>query len=135
MRNYELTCLISSKLSEEEAKNLSAKIESLIKDEEGISSGLKNFIRRRLATPIKKERQAYLFTLDFHFEPDKLEIFSKSLKNLPEILRFSIGGKKVARIEPFREKILPKIKKTLPEAEKVGIEEIEKKLEEILGEI
>lgn len=133
MKFYELTCLISSKLSEEEAKNLSAKIESLIKDEEGVSSGLKNFIRRRLATPIKKEGQAYLLTMDFHFEPDKLEILSKSLKNLPEILRFSIEVKKVARIEPFREKILPKIKK--PFAEKVELEDIEKKLEEILGEV
>ena len=135
MRDYELTCLISSKLSEEEAKNLSAKIESLIKDEGGFSSGLKNFIRRKLAIPIKKEGQAYLFILDFHFEPDKLEIFSKSLKNMPEILRFLIEVKKVTRIEPFREKILPKIKKPVAETEKVEIEEIEKKLEEILGEI
>jgi ribosomal protein S6 len=135
MRPYELTCLISSKLSEEEAKNLSAKIESLIKDEEGFSSGLRNLIRRKLAIPIKKERQAYLLTLDFHFEPDKLEIFSKSLKSLPEILRFLIEGKKMVKIEPFREKISPKIKKTFAETEKVEIEEIEKKLEEILGEI
>ena len=135
MKLYELTCLISSKLSEEEVKNLSEKINSLIKEEGGVSSGLRNFIRRRLASPIKKEGQAYLLTLNFHFEPEKLEIFGKKLKGLPEILRFLIEGKKVTKVEILLEKIPPKIKKPLPEVEKVELEDIEKKLEEILGEI
>jgi ribosomal protein S6 len=135
MKFYELTCLISSKLSEEEVKNLSEKINSLIKEGGGSFSELKIPIRRKLAYPIKKEGQIYLLTLNFHFEPEKLEIFGGKLKNLPEILRFSIQNKKITKIETLREKIIPKIKKPVPETEKVEIEEIEKKLEEILGEI
>ena len=135
MKRYELTCLISSKLSEEEVKGLSEKINSLIKEEGGVSSEMRNLIRRKLASPIKKEGQVYLLTLNFHFEPEKLESLEKKLKGLPEILRFLIEGKKVAKVEILLEKIPPKIKKPLPEVEKVELEDIEKKLEEILGEI
>jgi len=136
MRFYELTSLISSKLSEEEARKISEKINSFIQKEEGILDKEANPLKLKLALPIKKERQAYLLTLNFYLDLGKLENLEKKLKSTPEILRFLVQRKKLEIAKIIPEKPLLKIKKPLkPREEKVELEEIEKKLEEILGEI
>ncbi|PIP25128.1 MAG: hypothetical protein COX34_00360 [Candidatus Nealsonbacteria bacterium CG23_combo_of_CG06-09_8_20_14_all_36_12] len=136
MRFYELTSLISSKLSEEEARKISEKINSFIQKEEGILDKEANPLKLKLALPIKKERQAYLLTLNFYLDLGKLENLEKKLKSTPEILRFLVQRKKLEIAKILPEKPLLKIKKPLkPREEKVELEEIEKKLEEILGEI
>lgn len=134
MKYYELTYLISPHLSTEEAKAFSEKINSLIEKEGGILSELKNPTQQKLAYPIKKEVRAYLSSLTFHLLPEKLENLKMKLKTLPEILRFLLFTKKVAKVEIPAKKIVPKIKMPLKKEKKVELEEIEKKLEEILGE-
>lgn len=135
MKSYELTYLISPDLSEEELKIFQEKINSFIKEEGGRLEEFKNPIEKRLEYPIKNKERGCLTTLDFHFEPGKLENLEKKLKQEPSILRYLILTKRVSKkIET--PKIKPKKEiKELKKEKKVELEKIEEKLEEILGEI
>lgn len=128
MKFYELTYLISPKLTIVEAQEFSDKIIDLIKKEGGILDEIKNPIKRKLAYQIKKESGGFLTSLNFYFEPEKIENLTKKIDSDDQILRSLILTKKLPR-----KKELPKIPKIKKE-EKVALEEIEKKIEEILGE-
>lgn len=152
MKNYELSCLISSQLQEEEIKSFPEKISSLIKSFGGGIIDIKNPIRKKIGYPIKHEWQAWFLAADFNLEPDRMEELKNQIKPLSEILRFMIVNQKPLSDESFDEilnqpgKIIPAEKnaeKEIPEVEhrakelkeeKVELEEIDKKLEEILGE-
>ncbi len=135
MKNYELTALISSELSEEEAKTLQGKIISLIQEGGGILNGELTFFRKKLAYPIKKQLQAYLSIFNFQLVAEKLASVDKKLKDEKEILRFLIVIKvpiKEGRMKPRR---VPKITpKPITLEKKVELKEIEEKLEQILKE-
>ena len=128
MNFYELAYLISSKLTLEDAKNFSEQIIDWIKKEGGMVAEVKNPKRIKLAYEIKKETEGFLVSLNFHLEPEKLENVVKKMKSEGQILRSLIFAKKAPK-----EKELPKIPKIKKE-EKVALEDIEKRLEEILGE-
>ena len=133
-KTYELTYLISSILTEEEAKVLQSKIGELVVNEGGLIKDSPMPIRKKLAYPINKEVQAYLAVIDFQLKPEKLANLEKALKAETQILRYLLLIKK-----PFREMkrsrlvMEPKVKKT-KEEKRVELNEIEKKLEEILDE-
>ena len=142
MKRYELSYLIPANLSEEELKNLSQKINSFIQ-EEGILGEMNNPQKIKLSSPIKKQSQAYLIILNFDLNSDpfnlqgKLENLEKKLKSESQILRYflmikppakeiSLPAKKLTPTKPIEKFVKPK--------PKVELKEIEKKLEEILGE-
>ena len=138
MKYYELTYLISPDSLEEEVKDFQEKINSLIQTEEGIlEQGVKP-AKKKLGYQIKKKSEAFLGIQDFRLNPEKLGALEKKLKKEKKLLRYMIlakprtrevlvRGKKVPR-KPIRKPI--KVKKE----EKVELKDIEKKLEEILGE-
>ena len=144
MKNYELTYLISPDLSEEELKNLSAKINSFIPEEAGVLEKTTEPLRKRLGYPIKRKAGAFSVSLNFSFNPEKLEDLEKKLKSENQILRYIILIKTTAK------EVLPRKKRPLkipqkitepsepaahqPKAKKVELKEIDKKIEEILGE-
>ena len=145
MKNYELSCIISSKLSEEGAKELSDKISSLIQSEEGEILETKTPFRQRLGYFIKKEKQGWFSIIHINLEPEKLKSLEKKIKALPEILRFMFVVKKLERKEFLPERTTRRTKAfeitsnrekmaKQPAEEKVELEDIEKKLKEILGE-
>jgi ribosomal protein S6 len=122
MRNYELTYLISSGLSEEELKRFQEKIISLIQEVGGTLGETKEPIRKKVA---------YLATLNFHLSPEKLDSLEKRLKSENQIIRYMILVRKAPK------KVLEvaiKSKKIIKPEPKVELKEIEKKLEEILDE-
>lgn len=131
MKHYELTYLISPDLSEEELKSLRGKINSFVAQALGISIRESAFSRKKLAFPIKKESQAYFNTLIFQLNPEKLESFEKNLKAQTQIIRYLILSGKKPEFAQIAEKPRRSVKRIEPP--KVEIEEIEKKLEEILG--
>lgn len=150
MRYYELTYLLSPDLSEEEVRRWQEKIRTTIQEEGGIISETKNPLKRKLAYPIKdnlrsKKREGYLATLSFNLDsdrqksrPEKLENLEKKLRAENQILRYLISSKRRAKIiamakKPFPKPKIPK-KVEKPKVKKVELGEIEKKLEEILGE-
>ena len=134
MKLYELTYLISPELSEEELKNIQEKINSLIQKGAGVLHEVKLPIKKKLVERIKKQREAFLTNLSFYLEPDKLGNLEQQLKSEKKILRYLILARpkiKIAKVRKRPTKVIPKIP---VKEKKVELKEIEKKLEEILGE-
>ena len=134
MKLYELTYLISPEFSEEELKSLNEKINSLIQKGTGVLNEVKLPIKKKLAYPIKKQREAFLINLSFYFEPEKLGSLEKELKSEKKILRYLILAKPKIKIAKVRKRPTKVISKIPVKEKKVELKEIEKKLEEILRE-
>ena len=135
MKYYELTYLISPELSENELKETQEKIISLIKKGGGEIEKSNKPIKVKLKYPIKKQGEGFLGTLSFYCPPEKLKNLEEKLTKEGFILRYLILRKKlfkklkVAEIKTEKKMIKPKKEK------KIKLEEIDKKLEEILGKI
>lgn len=135
MNYYELIYLISPNLSEEELKAFQEKISSFVQAEEGRLEKSKNPINKKLEYPIKNKDTAFLATLNFYSDPEKLENLEKKLKKESPILRYLILNRKTPEKIKIPE-IKPKTEiKKIRKEEKVKLEKIEEKLDEILGEI
>ncbi len=131
MKDYELAYLISPELSKEEVKPFQDKIISFIQNEGGVLIENVNPVNKLLSYPVKKQIQAYLAVLDFQLNPEKLAELEKKIKAETQILRYLILIKpKLKEIKAVLRKFAPK---KAPER-KVELKEIEKKLEEILGQ-
>jgi len=129
MRDYELTYLISKELNEEEAQNLQNKLISLIESEGGVLISQKAPIKKKLAYPVKKQPIAYLATINYQLAPEKLSDLEKKLKAEVSILRYLIIV--LPSLPQPAKPTVPLIKKPAP-TKKTKLEEIEKKLDEIL---
>ena len=132
MKLYEFTYLIYPNLSREEINSLEDRINSFIKEGNGTIVKSSSVVKKTLAYPIKKIGEAFLANLIFNLEPEKVESLEKKIKSEKRIIRYLLLKKKVSKkvITPYRLRVKTKIE-TKP---KVELEEIEKKLEEILGE-
>jgi small subunit ribosomal protein S6 len=130
MKTYELTYLISAEVKKEELRLLREKINSLIEKEGEIFSEFSPSFKKKLAYLVKKHTEAYLVSLDFQIEPPKIKELEKLLKSEKKLLSWLILKKKISKIK-LPEKIPLKMP---PKEKKVELEEIEKKLEEILGQ-
>ncbi len=139
MRHYELTYLISPELSEEEIRGFQEKIISLIQGVGGSLSEVLEPTRKKMVYPVRKKSSngVYLTTLNFNLSPEKLGGLEKGLKSENQVLRHIILTKpRTKEVLGLSKKVPPsKLPKKIvkPEA-KVELKEIEKKLEEILGE-
>ena len=148
-RQYELTFILSPNLGEEEISSFEQEIEKNIENLEGTLRKKGRLEKRSLSYPIKKFQSGYHLMVNFLFSPEKLEELYSALKHKKEILRYiitvvpeessfvkDIKGKKPKKI-PQAEKIKkPKEEKPSPKKASKGktkLEEIDKKLEEILG--
>jgi ribosomal protein S6 len=125
MRYYQLAYLLSPELKKEEVENIKKHLTTFF-EKEGILDKVEEPLKRTLFYPIKKKTEAFLGTVYFYLDPEKIEGLEKKLKEEEKILRYLIVSEKA----PKKIKIEKKIKKP----EKVELKEIEKKIEEILGE-
>lgn len=145
---YELIT-IAPNLTDTEASQALERISKIIEDAEClVPSASKTSMRTRFAYPIKHVRQGLYHFIRFEAEPQKIKDLIKELKLVPEILRFRVEKIKLPRempsspiaSPPARERGWTTREKTdLPatpilEEKKVTIEELDKKLEEILKE-
>ena len=92
------------------------------------------FIEKKFfAYPVKKYQEGFLGQTNFSLEKNKLKEFQNYLKTKKEIIRTLLEKKEKFKEAPEieRERRRPLFKKP-PKKEKVKIEELEKKLEEIL---
>ncbi|MBC7074188.1 30S ribosomal protein S6 [Candidatus Parcubacteria bacterium] len=131
MRYYELAYLISSKLNQTEIEDLQKKVISILRKEGGVLDEENPTLKRTLAYPIKKETEAFLVSLTFFLDPQKVTSVKKEIEKEGAILRYLIFQKKAPK-ETKSKLVLPKEKITKPK--KVELEKLEEKLEEILGE-
>jgi len=138
-RYYELTFIANPTLEPKEIENLINSVKEAILALEG---EIKNELQPKaiqLAYPVKKFKNAHLVSFDLELEGEKAEELKKRLDQKEEILRYILFRKQAPKIIPQKEKIQPPSPKTeKPESKKikkpvkVELEEIDKKLEEIL---
>lgn len=124
---YELTYLLDPDLTEKEQREQREAILNLITKNGGILNEINLPKKVKLYFPIKKKREGFLADLTFFIEKEKLPEIEKRLKREKGVMRFLILRKKGER--PAVE-----IQKFEPKKEKVSLEEIDKKLKEILKE-
>jgi len=130
MRFYEIAYLISTKIEPEKVKETQKEIISLVRKHEGEIEEETPPLKRTLAYPIKKEKEAFLVSLTFWMSPSKIKDFKKDVDKIKEILRYLI-----VIVKKKAPKKVPEIEKKKPtkKPEKVELEKLEEKLEEILG--
>jgi len=159
-KQYQLTCLLSPLLEQKEIEEISQKIEKWIKEKGGSLLGERNYytFKKNLAYPLKKYREAFYLNFGFLLAGQYINQLGQKLNLEKDILRhFVINNprpkakpetidKKIAdKIEPLiaREVPLKDIKaeseettqkRVSPNREKVEIEKLDKKLDEILNE-
>jgi small subunit ribosomal protein S6 len=123
--------------SEEDAKNTSKKVTDFISEEGGVSEKTTELLKRRLGYPIKKQREAFLVSFYFEMEPEKLADLEKKIKAEDQVLRYLILTKKPVKKTPIPR--MPILAEKVPltpvkEQKKVELKEIDKEIEQILGE-
>ena len=128
MKLYEFTYLINPDISKEDINSLQEIIKSFIKEEEGSIVRINPPLKKNLAYPIKKKKEAFLVDLTFDLNPDKLDGLNKKIKSEKRIIRYLLFKKKLSK----KKLKVRATRKPQPKA-KVELKEIEKKLEEILG--
>jgi ribosomal protein S6 len=129
MKNYELTYLIPANIADEEKKQISEHLSSLIQDKGGVlkEGGLP--IKKTLPQAIKNLVEVFSVSINFFISPDKIQEIEAGLKEEKTILRSIIVIKKILSApKPIRKRI-----KESPQ-KKVDLKNIEEKIDEILKE-
>ena len=151
---YEIAYLVSPAYSAEDAQNFQQDVKNQVQALGGFIDHEGELIKRRLFYPIKKMAEAHAAGFRFTLGSEKIAELESRLKN-PQVLRSMIVHTKRQPARTFRPRIekvsgaeKPKFEQTVaalkPERPKIeprlpdgrgaaNIEEIDKKLEEILG--
>lgn len=156
-RRYTLHFMLKSAVGVEGAHNFSQEISKKVETLGGkIETSMCGEQTRIFAYPIKKEGQGFLCETVFLIEPEKIKDLYNDLKNEDSVLRHVIETKKPTqksvklRMEKERRRSIKKEGKSLTEKDekaepitkqeakkrdKISIEEIDKKLDEIIKNI
>lgn len=154
--NYELVYILTPKFSEDEFKSKAKEILDLLKKAEAEVAKEDFWGKKELAYPIKHFEEGWYVLCEFSSEPERIKEIDKTLKLQEEIIRFLIVKKeaeKAVKEEKISEKPreIEKVEKSarpagkpargkieesevVPKEKKVDLEELDKKLEKILGE-
>lgn len=140
---YELTYIVSPILDETSLNETAAAVRDFVSDLNARIKKEQLGEKRKLAYPIKKQLFGYYVTLEFDLEPEKIAELENYLKNQNDILRSLLLSLDEAKLHPAPAKArVQKTEAAAPvktpfkteKSEKIKIEELNKKLEEILEE-
>lgn len=127
MKNYEITYLIPSTLTEEEQKGITEEISSLIQEKGGALKEGGTPIRRILPEQIGQHKEIFSVSVGFYAQPEKIQEIQDVIKQNKSILRFIVLVKKApSAVKPIRRR-----SKEEP-TKKAELKDIEKKIDEIL---
>lgn len=148
VKNYEIAYLINPDVPEDEAFGVAGKITSAIQEGHGVVGRIEEPKKRKLAYAIRKFGNAYFGWTTFTIAPEHLTDVEKKIKAEPQVLRRLIV-EEVKRMvpeyrprvgRPMRRPALPRLEEVKPfvpaapkEEDKAKLEELDKRLEEILG--
>jgi len=138
-KNYELAYLLSPSIAEEEVLTHVGKINALTEESEGTIRRAEEPKKRKLAYPIKKESWAYFGWTTFSLLPETIITLDKKLKENKLILRYLVSEEEIEtrpqslRIMQPRPLSSRRVAPRQKPAEKLDLEALDKKLEEILG--
>ena len=142
-KNYELAYLLSPSVPEEAALTWTGKLTNLITDNKGVIRRVNEPRKKRLAYPVKKANEAYFGYTTFSMAPGNTHAINKMLKADKDILRYLLTEEEIETRPPllrplYTKRVPPKPRPILREPElkpeeKLDLEALDKKLEEILG--
>lgn len=142
-KNYELAYLLSPSIPEGEVLTHVGKLTTLVEENKGLIRHVQEPRKIRLAYAVKKERTAYFGYTTFAVTPVSLPSLEKKIKSGGIVLRHLLveeeSGRKPPAFRAFtpRPAQLPRQKAAPREEpkteEKLDLEALDKKLEEILG--
>ena len=148
VKNYEIAYLIHPDIVEDEVFGEAGKITSFVQEVHGLVGRIGEPKKRRLAYPIKKFRDAYFGWTKFTIAPERIAEIEKKLKLGKNLIRYLIIEDVKRPLAEFRPRREPTLRRVLPpsrppvtpfvpeppkEEDRMKIEELDKKLEEILG--
>lgn len=148
VKSYEIAYLINPDIAEDGVFGEAGKVTSFIQDAQGLVGRIEEPKKRKLAYPIEKFPNAYFGWTTFAVAPERLAEIEKRLKAEPAIIRYLVAEEvkrparefrprfgRTERRAPARE--LGGVKAFTPappkEEDQGKIEELDKRLEEILG--
>jgi small subunit ribosomal protein S6 len=146
MLKYELLLILPGTLDDTQVSDRSEEIAKIVK-EVGSDVELHTMGKNRLAYPIKQIRYGYFSTITFSAEAKDVRILEEKLRLHREVLRFLIShfntnltaqqkiayttdASGITRMVEKAEEAVPVAEK---KAEKINIEEINKKLDDLMG--
>lgn len=143
-KNYELAYLLAPSMTEEAALAQAGKLSVMIEAEHAAIRHLETPKKRKLAYAIKKEKTAYFGWTTFAAAPDTIARSSKKIREMPEVLRHMITEEQIETRKPFIRSFSPRPMSSMPAPkpipreeqkpdEKLDLEALDKRLEEILG--
>lgn len=130
MSNYELNCLVTPNISQEELQKLQDTIEKTVQEDGGGIVSVKNPLKRSLPHRIKNFDMAYFISLVFMSSPETIKKLEAKLKEDSLILRYFVLNKGLKLAEEGKSKKLGSKKQ-----EKVALEKFDEKLNEILENV
>lgn len=139
-KQYELTCILSPHIGEADLNGFKKELERMIGEKKGKIIHFREAERKGLAYPINRQKEGIYLLSHIEIEPENVADFLKELKTKNEVLRYLIVYLEIPKQEnnrPRTPRKIVKIKKitTTKSAESKGIklEEIDKKLDELVG--
>lgn len=145
-KKYEIAYLLSPSLTDEEALTNAGTITSIIEDTKGVTRRVEEPKKRKLAYAIKKNSYAYFGGTTFTMLPEQVILFNKKLSSQPHILRYLVVEEEVEARPPILRTLthptssnVQKSRAPIPQEtqknleERLDLEALDKKLEEILG--
>lgn len=140
LRPYVLTILVNPQAAEEEQNAVEATLRSWIQERQGTVMNVRKELKRTLSYAVKHARLANLTAVHFQLPPQELKDLAEKLKRQEAVLRFGIqqklprsGEAKTLKDVPTRT-VEPQKTSSVPKKEKVGLEKLDEKIEEILEE-
>ena len=154
-KHYELTFIIPGSFAEDQHPQILTKIKNLLVKNQAKNLTEENLGRKKLAYPIKQLRHGFYFTLQFDLEASKTINIEKELKLDNQILRYLLINKHQKSAEEtamqenlkarrIKKKIADQVKEDevkeeeekekSKKAKKISLEDLDKKLDEILGD-
>lgn len=141
LQPYRLAVLLQPQVSAEERARIDTLVQSWATERGGRATVARTEERRRLAYPVRSQRQATVVHVDLTIPRMQVQELAATLRQSPEVLRVRVvggvrpTGKRLSEVPPKRPDAAttPSLK-TLPPKEKVPIEKLEEKIDEILKE-
>ncbi len=133
MQNYDCLFLLPGTFSESEVPGLSENLKNLATEAGAENFQSKNLGRQKLSYPVKTSHFGYLLSSTFALSPEKVALLKSKLSLEPTLLRFMLTihqTPETARPAYFPSAVHPV--STVKTTEKVDLQEIDKKIEEIL---
>ncbi|MEA2092457.1 MAG: 30S ribosomal protein S6 [Patescibacteria group bacterium] len=131
MKEYELTYLITSSFTKEEAESHHEKIKKGFSKKAKLLEKEQFPARKTLAYEINKEGEGYLASFGFSAEEEDVLILNNDLKKDDSIIRHIITKKRTRVIKQERKRGVKKEDKKTSAPKKIELSKIDEKIEEI----